>query len=198
MQVILVKPIRKLGKVGETVKVADGYGRNYLIPQKFAIRATNDNVAKFDSLKQELEAANNKNKTVAEKAATSLKGKHITFIAQSSSDGRLFGSVSAKAIAVELSKLVDIQLNYTNVLLDNPIKLNGVYDVQVVLHPEVITNILVIVAKTDTEAQDSLREFKEGGKKESKAKEEELLAIEAESSAKQQKEVQVKSENTEA
>ena len=85
------------------------------------------------------------------------------------------------AIALELSKLAHVALNYANILLDTPIKFNGVFDVQVILHPEVITTILVVVAKTDTEAQDALREYKEGGKKEAQQKEDELSVMEADS-----------------
>lgn len=182
MQVILVKPVRKLGKVGNTVTVADGFGRNYLIPQEFAIRATKENIAKFSSLQKDMEAKNAENKVDAEKVVAAIKSKHITFITQSAADGRLFGSVSAKAIAAELSKLANVPLNYTNVLLDTPIKFNGIFDVQVILHPEVITTLLVVVAKTDTEAQDALREYKEGGKKDAQQKEDELSAMEAENS----------------
>jgi len=182
MQVILVKPVRKLGKVGETVTVANGYGRNYLVPQEFAIRATKENIAKFASLQKDLEAKNIENRKLAEKAAKAVAGKHLVFVTQSAADGRLFGSVSAKSLAVELSKLVETKLSYNNVLLESPIKFNGVYNVQIVLHPEVITSILVVVAKTETEAQDALKEYKEGGKKKEAAqKEEELAIIEAES-----------------
>ncbi|RTK93091.1 MAG: 50S ribosomal protein L9 [Rickettsiales bacterium] len=181
MQVILVKSVRKLGKIGDTVNVADGFGRNYLIPQELAIRATRDNVAKFSTQKNELEEKNKQSKILAEKVADSLKGKHLTFVTQSAADGRLFGSVSSKAIAAELTKITDINLNYANILLENPIKFNGVYEVQVSLHSEVTTNILIVIAKTDSEAQDALKEFKEGGKKEEIQKEDELNAIEHQS-----------------
>ena len=90
MQVILVKPVRKLGKVGNTVTVADGFGRNYLIPQEFAIRATKENIAKFSSLQKDMEAKNAENKVDAEKVVAAIKSKHITFITQSAADGRLF------------------------------------------------------------------------------------------------------------
>lgn len=178
MQVILVKPVRKLGKVGETVNVANGYGRNYLIPQKLAIRATNDNLEKFATLQKELEAKNAESKKAAEKAAKAIDGKHLDFITQSAADGRLFGSVSLKALAVKISEIAKIKLNYSNILLDSPIKFNGVYNVQVVLHPEVTASVLVVVAKTESEAQDALIEFKEGGNKaEDAAKEAELESI---------------------
>lgn len=178
MQVILVKPVRKLGKVGETVNVANGYGRNYLIPQELAIRATNDNLEKFATLQKELEAKNAESKKEAEKAAKAIDGKHLDFITQSAADGRLFGSVSLKALATKVSEIAKIKLNYSNIPLDSPIKFNGVYNVQVVLHPEVTASVLVVVAKTESEAQDALIEFKEGGNKaEDEAKEAELESI---------------------
>ena len=178
MQVILVKPVRKLGKVGKTVNVANGYGRNYLIPQELAIRATNDNLEKFATLQKELEAKNAESKKEAEKAAKAIDGKHLDFIPQSADDGRLFGSVSLKALATKVSEIAKIKLNYSNILLDSPIKFNGVYNVQVVLHPEVTASVLVVVAKTESEAQDALIEFKEGSNKaEDEAKEAELESI---------------------
>ena len=194
MQVILVKPVRKLGKVGETVNVANGYGRNYLIPQKLAIRATNDNLEKFATLQKELEAKNSENKIAAEKAAKAIDGKHLDFITQSAADGRLFGSVSLKALATKISEIAKIQLNYSNILLDSPIKFNGVYNVQVILHPEVTASVLVVVAKTESEAQDALIEFKEGGSKaEDEAKEAELESI-AEETHKEKAEAQEQEE----
>lgn len=178
MQVILIKSVRKLGKVGETVDVANGYGRNYLIPQNLAIRATNDNLKKFASLQKDLEAKNVESKKLAEKAAKAIGGKHLDFITQSAADGRLFGSVSLKALAAKVSKLADLELNYSNILLDSPIKFNGVYNVQIILHPEVTASILVVVAKTESEAKDALIEFKEGGAKaEEEAKKAQLQAI---------------------
>lgn len=184
MQVILVKSVRKLGKVGETVSVADGFGRNFLIPQGHAIRATKENLEKFSAIKKELESQNAENKKNAESAASAIKGKHIDFITQSAADGRLYGSVTAKVLATEISKLAKIELNYSNILLDAPIKFNGVYEIQVVLHPEVTTSVLVVIAKTEPEAQDALREFKEGGpKKEENAKEAEMKALEKQAKA---------------
>tara|TARA_B110000503_G_scaffold143400_1_gene244640 strand:- start:208 stop:816 length:609 start_codon:yes stop_codon:yes gene_type:complete len=180
MQVILVKPVRKLGQVGETVTVTNGYGRNYLVPQEFAIRATKQNIEKFAALQKDLESKNSKNKIEAEKAAKLIEGKHIDFVTQSAADGRLFGSVSAKTLAIEISKFAGVALNYSNILLDAPIKFNGVYNVQIILHPAIITNILVVVAKSEAEAQDALIDHKEGGsKKEEEIIEAEMLALEA-------------------
>jgi large subunit ribosomal protein L9 len=197
MQVILVKSVRKLGKVGETVSVADGFGRNFLIPQGHAIRATKENLEKFSAIKKDLESKNAENKKDAEAAAKAIKGKHIDFITQSAADGRLYGSVTAKVLATEISKLAKIELNYSNVLLDSPIKFNGVYEVQVMLHPEVTTSVLVVIAKTEPEAQDALREFKEGGaKKEENAKEAEMKALEKQARAEES--ATIEAENAEA
>jgi large subunit ribosomal protein L9 len=197
MQVILVKSVRKLGKVGETVTVANGHGRNFLMPQGYAIRATKENTEKFAAIAKDLEAKNTESKKNAEAAVKTIKGKHIDFITQSAADGRLYGSVTAKTLATEISKLAKTPLTYSNILLDTPIKSNGVYEVQVVLHPEVITSVLVVVAKTEPEAQDALREYKEGGpKKAETAKEADLNILEKQ--AKTEETATVESEIQEA
>ena len=98
---------------------------------------------------------------------------------QSGADGRLFGSISLKLIASALSELSEYKLNYSNIILDEPIKVNGVFKVQVMLHPEIFASVLVVVAKSESEAQDALSEYKEGGKKKSDdEKEQELDLIE--------------------
>jgi len=167
MQVILIKPVRKLGKVGEIVNVKNGYGRNFLVPQGIAIRATKDNLGKFAALQKELEEKNIQEKSKMEATAKALDGKHLTFVTQSGADGRLFGSISLKLLASSLSELSGYKLNYSNILLDSPIKVNGVFKVQVMLHPEIFASVLVVVAKSESEAQDALIEYKEGGKKKS-------------------------------
>lgn len=167
MQVILIKPVRKLGKVGEVVNVKNGYGRNFLVPQGIAIRATKNNLGKFAALQKELEEKNIQEKSKMEATAKALDGKHLTFVTQSGADGRLFGSISLKLLASSLSELSGYKLNYSNILLDSPIKVNGVFKVQVMLHPEIFASVLVVVAKSESEAQDALIEYKEGGKKKS-------------------------------
>lgn len=164
MQVILIKPVRK---VGEVVNVKNGYGRNFLVPQGIAIRATKDNLGKFAALQKELEEKNIQEKSKMEATAKALDGKHLTFVTQSGADGRLFGSISLKLLASSLSELSGYKLNYSNILLDSPIKVNGVFKVQVMLHPEIFASVLVVVAKSESEAQDALIEYKEGGKKKS-------------------------------
>ncbi len=179
MQVILIKPVRKLGKVGEIVNVKNGYGRNFLVPQGMAIRATKENLGKFAALQRKLEEKNTEEKLKMETAAKALDGKHLTFVTQSGADGRLFGSISLKLIASALSELSEYKLNYSNIILDEPIKVNGVFKVQVMLHPEIFASVLVVVAKSESEAQEALSEYKEGGKKKSDdEKEQELDLIE--------------------
>ncbi len=171
MQIILTKPVRNLGKVGEVVNVKNGYGRNFLIPQDLAIRATKDNIAKFSAIQKDLEKKNSENKTAMEKAAKALDGKHFIFVTQSGADGKLFGSVSLKLIASSISKETDIKLSYSNILLDDPIKFNGVYKVKLALHPEIIASVLVVVAKSDSEAKDALQEYKNPAEKNETAEE---------------------------
>lgn len=183
MQVILIKPVRKLGKVGEVVNVKNGYGRNFLIPQDLAIRATKDNLGKFATIQNDLETKNNENKLVLENIAKALNDKHLTFVTQSGADGRLFGSISLKLLASSISELSGHKLNYSNIILDSPIKFNGVYKVQVMFHPEIFASVLVVVAKSDSEAQDALREYKEDKKKSESKKEEELNMIKTETDA---------------
>ena len=106
MQVILVKPVRKLGKVGNTVTVADGFGRNYLIPQEFAIRATKENIAKFSSLQKDMEAKNAENKVDAEKVVAAIKSKHITFITQSAAEYNILYTCT-KEEAIDVINLIN-------------------------------------------------------------------------------------------
>ncbi len=198
MQVILTKSVRKLGKVGEIVNVANGYGRNYLVPQELAVRATKENITQFDTIKGDLEKKNNEAVKLAEKAAKAMEGKHIVFITQSAADGRLFGSVSAKALAIEISKLTETNLSYNNIIIESPIKYNGVYEISVSLHADIVENILVVVAKTESEAQESLKEYKEGGVKDSEEEKQKELEMQAIEAAAEQERAQAKEESTES
>lgn len=160
MKVILLKPIRKLGKIGETVDVKPGFGRNFLVPQGFAVRATEANKQIIETRKSELEAKNLEAKKHAEEIAKKIQGKDFTFIRQSAADGRLFGSVSGKEIAKVLLD-AGYEVSYANVHLEVPIKNLGVFEVQIVLHSEVISNVIVNVARSESESIDALRAFKE-------------------------------------
>jgi len=161
MEVILVKPIRKLGQIGEVLTVADGYGRNYLLPQKLAIRATKSNRDLVDSQKQALLEDDLLLKQKLEKVSESIRGKEIVFVRQSSDDGRLFGSVSSKEIAEELTKLAACTISHMQVVLDKPIKSIGVLEVEIRLHAEVSSVVTVVIARSESEAQDYLHKNSE-------------------------------------
>ena len=125
MEIILVKPVRKLGKIGEILKVKNGFGRNYLIPQKLAIRATELNKQLIVQQKHEFEEKDKKVMSDAETISNLIKGKDLIFIRQSADDGRLFGSVSSKEIAENLSKIASHPISYLHVVLDKQINQRG-------------------------------------------------------------------------
>lgn len=164
MELILVKPVRKLGKIGEIVKVKDGFGRNYLLPQSFAIRATEKNKKLIEEERSNLELKNAQAKAAAELLAKSIEGKDVAFIKQCADDGRLFGSVSNKEIAKELSKVISQEVVYSAIHLETPIKSLGVFPVKVHLHTEVDANIVVVVARSDSEILDALKQYKASSK----------------------------------
>lgn len=160
MKIILKKPVRKLGRAGTIVSVKNGYGRNYLLPQGFAVRANDNNLALFEQQKKELDVQNKKDVQAAEEVSIKLSNqKKIIFITQAASDGKLFGSISTKVISRKLSDILKYDIDHSNILLGKPIKFTGVYNTEISLHPDVHTNILVVVAKTDSEAQDILKEY---------------------------------------
>ena len=160
MEVILIKHIKKLGKIGEIVKVKDGFGRNYLLPQKFAIRATASNTKLLEQQRIEFEENNAKAKLEAEDISLLVTDKELIFIKQAADDGRLFGSVNNKEIAKELSKVISQELAYSTILLESPIKSIGVFSIEVVLHAEVSANIIIVIARSESEALEALRTYK--------------------------------------
>lgn len=166
MKLVLLKPYRKLGNIGDIIEVKDGFGRNYLIPANIAVRATKENIASFESRKADLESKNKDILANAQKVAKEVEGKDFTFISQSSDDGRLFGSVNAKDIAKIVSKNHP-SVTHNNIVIDTPIKYTGVHEVFVHLHPEVDAKILINVSRTETEAQDALKAHKDSGDSES-------------------------------
>lgn len=159
MKVILTESIRDLGKLGDMVNVARGYARNFLLPTKKAIKATAENISQFEQQKVALDRKNNKKKTEAHKLLDKIRDQHCTIICQSASDGRLFGSVNSRLLSKKISNTLQISLNHTNVLLPQPIKFNGVYEVQISLHAEVVTSIRVVIAKSESEAEVALTEY---------------------------------------
>ncbi|AAY60992.1 ribosomal protein L9 [Rickettsia felis str. Pedreira] len=160
MEIILIKPVRKLGKIGDMLKVADGFGRNYLLPQKLAIRATEPNKELIVKQKHEFEAKDKQIREEVEKINALIKDQKLVFIRQTSDDGKLFGSVTNKEIADKLSENVSYNIAHSNIILDKQIKFTGIYTVEIRLHAELNAIVTVIVARSESEAQDYLREQK--------------------------------------
>ena len=156
MQVILLERIEKLGQMGDEVKVRDGFARNFLLPQKKALRATKENREFFAGRKAQLEADNLTRKSEAEKVAEKLKGQIFVLIRQAGDRGQLYGSVSTRDIAEAITK-GGFTVNRTQVPLDKPIKMIGLVPVSVVLHPEVKVGVTLNVARTEEEAERQAR-----------------------------------------
>ena len=156
MEVILIERMANLGNIGQVVKVKDGYARNYLLPQKKALRATKDNVAYFEAKRADIEARNADAKKAAEKASKDLDGKVVVLIRQASDDGRLYGSVTARDIAVALADK-DHPVAREHVELNLVIKEIGIYPVKVALHAEVVVSVKVNVARSESEAAEALK-----------------------------------------
>lgn len=156
MEVILLERVGKLGQMGEVVRVKDGYARNFLLPQGKALRATKDNRAKYEGMKQQLEARNLELKSEADKISGKLNGKTFVVLRQASESGQLFGSVSARDIA---SLVVDggFTVSRNQIALHTPIKMVGMHTVPVALHPEVEITVTVNVARNADEAERQAR-----------------------------------------
>ncbi|HCU06395.1 MAG TPA: 50S ribosomal protein L9 [Holosporales bacterium] len=151
MQVILLQRIEKLGQMGQMVDVKSGYARNFLLPQKKALRATNDNIAFFEKQKSVLEASNLEKKKDAEHAASKMNDVSVILIRQASETGVLYGSIRSKDIADALA-ISGYKINRAQVNILVPIKNLGIHTVQVALHPEVSVNVSVNVALSQEEA----------------------------------------------
>ena len=152
MEVILLERVGKLGQMGETVRVKDGFARNFLLPKGKALRATSENKARFETMKVDLEARNLERKGEADKVAAKLNGHSIVVIRQASETGQLYGSVSTRDISGLLTE-GGFSLDRTQIVLNAPIKSIGVHQVPVALHPEVEVMITVTVARSADEAE---------------------------------------------
>ena len=156
MQVILLERVESLGVLGDEVKVRDGYARNFLLPQKKALRATDANRQVFEARRAEIEAQNAAARAAAEKASGKIDGSSYTLIRQGGEAGQLYGSVSPRDIAEEINK-GGAKVDRAAVVLDKPIKTIGLYNVRVRLHAEVYANIKVNVARSTDEADRQAR-----------------------------------------
>lgn len=151
MQVILLERVENLGVIGDEVKVRDGYARNFLLPNKKALRANDANRKLFESRRAELEAKNAESRAVAEKASAKIDGSSYVLIRQAGEGGQLYGSVSSRDVVDEILK-GGAKIDRNAVVLDKPIKTIGVYDVRVRLHADVSATVKVNVARSTDEA----------------------------------------------
>ncbi|MDR2416874.1 MAG: 50S ribosomal protein L9 [Holosporales bacterium] len=148
VQVILLQKIGKLGSMGEIVNVKPGYARNYLLPKKLALRATEKERAYFEQQKEHLAALYQERQKAAEGVATSIEGTWVSIVRQASEKGSLYGSVTVRDIASALGN----NIAHSQVLLSQPFKEVGVFEVSVSLHAEVHVNIFVNIAPSIEEA----------------------------------------------
>ena len=156
MEVILLERVAKLGQMGEVVRVKDGFARNFLLPQGKALRATKDNRTKYEGMKAQLEARNLELKKDAAGVAGKLNGKSFVVLRQASDIGQLYGSVSARDIAVILTD-GGFTASRNQIALHNPIKTIGIHTVPVALHPEVEVTVTINVARNADEAERQAR-----------------------------------------
>lgn len=151
MDVILLERIDKLGQMGDVVKVKPGYARNFLLPQKKALRATESNKSYFESRRSELEAINLQRRTEAEDVAKKMEGTHLVLVRQAGEGGQLYGSVTARDVADGL-KEEGVKMDRGQVEVNAAIKQLGKYTVPVKLHPEVSVEITVTVSRSKDQA----------------------------------------------
>ena len=151
MEIILLERVEKLGAIGDVVTVKDGFARNFLLPNKKALRANAANRKLFEANRTKIEADNADRRVEAEKAAKDVDGKSVSLIRQASNTGQLYGSVSARDI-VEALEAEGAHVTKSQVTLSRPIKNIGVHEVRVVLHPEVDATVKVNVARSPEEA----------------------------------------------
>src|SRR5581483_5052064 len=151
MDVILLERIERLGQIGDVVKVKPGFARNFLLPMKKALRATEANKKQFEEQRHQIEANNLKRRQEAEKIKDKVDGLKVVVIRQASETGILFGSVSNRDIAEGVTR-AGFTVDRRQVILDKPIKTLGLHDVRVALHPEVVVRFTANVAKSEDEA----------------------------------------------
>ncbi len=152
MEIILLERIEKLGTIGDVVTVKDGYARNYLLPNKKALRANEANRKVFEANREKIEADNAARRGEAEQHAGNVDGKSVVLIRASSNAGQLYGSVSVRDI-VDALNADGAGVSKSMIVLERPIKTIGVFDVKVALHPEVAVTVKVNVARSPDEAE---------------------------------------------
>ena len=151
MEVILLERIEKLGQMGDVVSVRPGFARNYLLPQKKALRATAENKESFESQRTQLETTNLELKNEADAVSKKLDGLSVTIVRQASDNDQLYGSVTVRNIAQVITES-GFTVDSKQVQMARPIKTVGIHDVIVKLHPEVSVKISANVARSEEEA----------------------------------------------
>lgn len=152
MQVVLLERIEKLGQMGDVVRVKNGYARNYLLPQSKALRATAENMKRFERQRGELEARNLERRKEAEDVAGRMSDVSCVLVRSASDMGQLYGSVNARDIAETLTGN-GYKVERRQIVLDRPIKTLGLHEVRIALHPEVSIAVTVNVARSEQEAE---------------------------------------------
>lgn len=153
MEVILLERVESLGGMGEKVRVKPGYARNYLLPQGKALRATAENLAYFESQRAALEKLNSEKRAEAEKVAKQLTGLKVSMIRNAAEGGQLYGSVTARDIAEAINAAGKAQVDRQMVVVNQNFKTIGLFQVPVVLHPEVKIDVTINVARSEEEAK---------------------------------------------
>ncbi|MCX8254731.1 50S ribosomal protein L9 [Beijerinckiaceae bacterium RH AL1] len=156
MEVILLERVPKLGQMGETVRVKDGYARNFLLPGNKALRATEANKKRFESQKAQLEARNLEARKDAERVAERLEGQSVTIIRQAGETGYLYGSVATRDVAEALTA-AGFSVHRNQVVMTTPIKVLGLHTLPIQLHPEIAVDVTVNVARSTEEAERQAR-----------------------------------------
>ncbi|MDJ0894873.1 MAG: 50S ribosomal protein L9 [Alphaproteobacteria bacterium] len=176
MEVILLERIERLGQMGDVVSVKPGYARNFLLPQKKALRASKENLAFFESQRAQLEAQNLERKSEAESVSGKLDSLQVVLVRQAGESGQLYGSVTARDIA-DAVKDAGFTISRDQVLIDRPIKMLGLHPITVRLHPEVSVTVITNVAKSQEEAQMQARGERPGGAEEAESVEEAVTDV---------------------
>ena len=156
MKVILLERVEKLGSIGDTVTVKDGFARNFLLPRQKALRSTTANQKIFEAQRAQIEARNAENRAEAERRGERLDGSSYILIRQAGESGQLYGSVSARDVA-DAAQAAGDRVERNQVVLETPIKTLGVHTVKVRLHPEVTVSVSVNIARSADEAERQAR-----------------------------------------
>ena len=179
MKVILISRVAKLGSIGDVVSVKDGYGKNFLIPQKKAIFCNAANEKIFKAKKQQFESQSQDDFSAAEAHKAKLNGKDIIILGNASDDGRLYGSVTTANVAVKINDVLGKKIvSRIDILLKKPIKDIGVHDVKVDLYSGVVASVRVVVSRSESEVENLIAKYSVEGKDENRIKDSKVVAKE--------------------